>query len=132
MDSPRQPVRWFAVLLLLYLAGHAIVRAQLPFSLEYDEAEQLIHVQSLEWGYFAQPPLYTWLLWPVVQVLGVSVLALLVVKFLLLGLLYTLLYAVARKFGLDGWRAFAVAFSPLLLPIFAWESVRMMTHTILL
>jgi hypothetical protein len=35
-----------------------------------DNIEQLIWVRSLEWGYYKHPPLPTWLLWPVVQVLG--------------------------------------------------------------
>lgn len=37
-----------------------------------DNIEQLIWVRSLEWGYYKHPPLPTWLLWPVVQVLGWS------------------------------------------------------------
>ncbi|WP_241075859.1 glycosyltransferase family 39 protein [Achromobacter insuavis] len=35
-----------------------------------DNIEQLIWVRSLEWGYYKHPPLPTWLLWPVVQLLG--------------------------------------------------------------
>lgn len=35
-----------------------------------DNIEQLIWVRSLEWGYYKHPPLPTWLLWPIVQVLG--------------------------------------------------------------
>ena len=35
-----------------------------------DNIEQLIWVRSLEWGYYKHPPLATWLLWPVVQLLG--------------------------------------------------------------
>ncbi|NMK47487.1 glycosyltransferase family 39 protein [Achromobacter sp. Bel] len=37
-----------------------------------DNIEQLTWVRSLEWGYYKHPPLPTWLLWPVVQVLGWS------------------------------------------------------------
>jgi len=35
-----------------------------------DNIEQLTWVRSLEWGYYKHPPLPTWLLWPVVQLLG--------------------------------------------------------------
>ncbi|WYX49397.1 hypothetical protein WJ977_19460 [Achromobacter xylosoxidans] len=35
-----------------------------------DNIEQLIWVRSLEWGYYKHPPLPTWLLWPVVRLLG--------------------------------------------------------------
>ena len=37
-----------------------------------DNIEQLTWVRSLEWGYYKHPPLPTWLLWPVVQLLGWS------------------------------------------------------------
>ena len=35
-----------------------------------DNIEQLIWVRSLEWGYYKHPPLPTWLLWPVAQLMG--------------------------------------------------------------
>jgi 4-amino-4-deoxy-L-arabinose transferase-like glycosyltransferase len=37
-----------------------------------DNVEQLTWVRSLEWGYYKHPPLPTWLLWPVVQALGLN------------------------------------------------------------
>lgn len=37
-----------------------------------DNIEQLTWVRSLEWGYYKHPPLPTWLLWPLVRVLGWS------------------------------------------------------------
>ncbi|CAB3684626.1 glycosyltransferase family 39 protein [Achromobacter pestifer] len=37
-----------------------------------DNIEQLTWVRSLEWGYYKHPPLPTWLLWPVVRVMGWS------------------------------------------------------------
>ncbi|MEK8052227.1 glycosyltransferase family 39 protein [Ideonella sp. DXS22W] len=37
-----------------------------------DNAEQLSWVRSLEWGYYKHPPLPTVLLWPFVQVLGLT------------------------------------------------------------
>ena len=40
-----------------------------------DNIEQLTWVRSLEWGYYKHPPLPTWLLWPVVQLLGLRPLA---------------------------------------------------------
>ena len=35
-----------------------------------DNIEQLIWTGSLEWGYYKHPPLPTWLLWPIVKILG--------------------------------------------------------------
>ena len=40
-----------------------------------DNIEQLTWVRSLEWGYYKHPPLPTWLLWPVVQLLGLRSIA---------------------------------------------------------
>ncbi len=40
------------------------------YGMHMDNAEQLVWVRSLEWGYFKHPPLVTWLLWPWVQIFG--------------------------------------------------------------
>ena len=45
------------------------------FAPPIDNIEQLTWVRSLEWGYYKHPPLPTWLLWPVVQLLGLRPLA---------------------------------------------------------
>src|SRR5262245_55290931 len=124
--------RIFLILLALYLAAHAAIRLELSRSLEFDEAEQLVFVQSPTLGYSAQPPLYTWALFPLVQVFGTNVFALTLLKIGLLGAMYLLLYRVARHVLGDERLACLAAFSPLLVPCFGWEAIRMMTHTALL
>lgn len=37
-----------------------------------DDIEQLVWVRTLAWGYYKHPPLPTWLIWPAVQLFGVS------------------------------------------------------------
>lgn len=120
----------FYPLLALYILAHLTLRLLFFRNLQYDEAEQFVFVQQLAWGYSGQGPLYTWLFWGLAQVLGANLVTLTLLKMALLAALYALLYAVAlrvvpRYAGL-------VAFSPLLVPTFAWESLRMMTHTALL
>ena len=89
--------RWLVGLILLFLAGHALCRALTWNHLEYDEAEQLVLVQSLEWGYYYQPPLYTWLLWPWVKLLGPTVFPLMIVRTLLYVALFRLMYVLAYR-----------------------------------
>ena len=58
----------FAALWLSLLAASSLVAP-------IDNIEQLTWVRSLEWGYYKHPPLPTWLLWPVVELLGLRPLA---------------------------------------------------------
>jgi hypothetical protein len=125
------PVPTFFGLLTLYLVVQAGVRLLMWESLEYDESEQLVFGQRLASWYSAQPPLYTWLVYGLTQVLGPSVLLLSIVKFALLGALYLLLRRLAGQVAAPPLAAVA-AFTPLLSPLFAWESVRIMTHTTLM
>jgi 4-amino-4-deoxy-L-arabinose transferase-like glycosyltransferase len=123
--------RRFLFLLALYLVPHAIIRLLLWNSLEYDEAEQLLFAQSLALGYSPQPPLYTWLLWPLVRLFGANVFALTLLKVGVLAGVYLLLYRLAARLLKDGRLACLAAFSPLVTQVFAWEAIRMMTHTAL-
>lgn len=123
---------WFACLILIYLSLHAVIRLLQWHSLEYDEAEQLYFAQTMAWGYSGQPPLYTWLIALLVKLTGSQVLALVILKFTLLAAVYFLLYDLALRFIQQKHLAFAVAITPWLMPVFAWESIRLMTHTTLL
>jgi hypothetical protein len=124
--------RWFLYAIAVYLGAHAILRAILFRNIEFDEAEQLLFVQSLALGYSSQPPLYTWLYWCVVQLFGPNVFSLTLVRFGLLAALYYLLYAVASRLLRDPRKAALAAACPLLIPFFAWEAVRNITHTCLM
>lgn len=124
--------RRFLFLLALYLVPHAIIRLLLSRSLEFDEAEQLLFAQTLAPGYSPQPPLYTWLLWPLVRTFGANVLALTLLKIGLLAAIFALLHRLAARVIDDGRLALLATFTPLLMPVFAWEAIRMMTHTALL
>ncbi len=75
IDSPGKPIThsfvWI-VLGILSLFGAAWLShfAGTSYGMHMDNAEQLVWVRSLEWGYFKHPPMVTWLLWPFVQILG--------------------------------------------------------------
>ncbi|MEO1471701.1 MAG: glycosyltransferase, partial [Pseudomonadota bacterium] len=63
-------IAWAPVAILVYFALQAASRVLAPGGLNLDEAEQMVAVQALDWGYGAQPPLYTWLQIAVFQVTG--------------------------------------------------------------
>src|SRR4029078_5317266 len=90
-------VRWVWLFAAGVLLAHTAIRCGLSRNLDVDEAEQLVLVQTWSAGYSAQPPLYTWLLWPVVQVVGANVMALALMKLVVLGLLYWLMARLARQ-----------------------------------
>lgn len=124
--------KWrFGLLLLLYITSHFALRVVISPALELDEAEQMVLTQSLELGYGEQPPLYTWLQWLFFQALGPGVAALALLKHALLALLYACTYLSARRVLEDARLSALAAFSLLLIPSFAWEALRDLTHSVL-
>lgn len=122
---------WFILVLTVYLVSLAILRLFVSKYIEYDDAEQILFAQSLSLGYSAQPPLYTWLLWCMIQLFGANILSLLVLRIALLAAFYILLFLVARRVLFDDRLASLAALSPMLMPLFSWEIPRL-THTLLL
>ena len=121
------PLPW----LLALAAAHVALRVAVSSGVKWDEAEQVLWSQQLQWGYGVQPPLYTWLQWTVNQALGPSVLALSVLKHALLALTYALMWLAGRELLGSRRGAWLAAASLLLLPPLAWDSVRDRTHTVL-
>jgi 4-amino-4-deoxy-L-arabinose transferase-like glycosyltransferase len=135
LDAPRaialrsltdRPLLW----LLALAAAHVAVRVAVSPALKWDEAEQMLWSQQLQWGYGAQPPLYTWLQWGVNQLFGPSVLALALLKHALIALTCVLLWLAAREL-MDRRAAWWASASLWLLPAFGWYAVNDLTHTVL-
>jgi hypothetical protein len=91
----------FLLPLLLYVAVQSGLCLKALPGLHFDEAEQEVWSQSLAWGYGVQPPLYTWLVWALFRVTGVSTVTLVALKATLLAGLIGLLYATARRWLRD-------------------------------
>lgn len=88
--------RVFWIVLPLYILALMLLRGGLMPVASQDDAEQLILAQSLAGGYGpAQPPLYTWLVWLTGQIVGPGLLAVLIVKYVCLYLLFAFLAAAA-------------------------------------
>ncbi|MCC2609100.1 ArnT family glycosyltransferase [Neorhizobium petrolearium] len=120
--------------LLIVLAGYFllnfIVRMALPHSLELDEAEQSYFSQWLLAGYSSQPPLYNWLQYAVVQVFGLSLVTLSLLKNLLLFASYGFYWLAARQVLRDRRLAAVAALGLLTIPQVAFEAQRDLSHTV--
>jgi 4-amino-4-deoxy-L-arabinose transferase-like glycosyltransferase len=125
-DVLEHPLRWLLIWALLLV----LLRLWSSPALELDEAEQMLWSQQLLWGYGAQPPLYTWLQWGVSALLGPGLLALSVLKMGLLASTYAFIWRVARE-ALPPRMAWWAAASMVWLPVMGWESLRDLTHTVL-
>src|SRR5919201_3146120 len=95
-------VWWEAPGFVAVLAGfglvHLVLRVWLPPVVTGDDSRELMFTQTLEWGYQArQPPLYNWLVWGAVKLVGVGVLAATVVKYAVLAVAYGFVYAAGRR-----------------------------------
>lgn len=131
-DAPADSRLLFYLPLALYLGIHLLLRLGISSTLQHDEAEQPVLSQSLAWGYSGQPPLYTWLVWSLAQVFGMSTFTLSLLKTGILAAIYVLLYRCAYLVLEDMRRAALAAGSLLLVPMFAWEFLRDFTHSPLL
>jgi len=123
--------RGVTAVLLAYLVLHVLVRLVVSDSLTADDAREALYGQTLAWGYQApQPPLYNWVVWAAFQVLGVSVLALTVVKYAFLGAAYAFVYASARRLVPEGRLAALATFSLWLVAPINWTLHEALTHSV--
>jgi 4-amino-4-deoxy-L-arabinose transferase-like glycosyltransferase len=120
-----------AAVLLAYLVLHGLVRLVVSDSLTVDDSREALYGQTLAWGYQAsQPPLYNWAVWGAFRVLGVSLLALTVVKYAFLGVAYAFVYASARRLVPDHRLAALATFSLWLVVPINWILHEALTHSV--
>lgn len=108
-----------------------MIRISEPTGLELDEGAELVRAQAFQFGYGTQPPLYTWLLIPLMAIGGPAIWPLALVKNLLLFGTHAFVYGSGRQLGLPVGTALLASSSMLLLPQIGWESQRDLTHTVL-
>ncbi len=114
----------------LYLMGHALLRLALSPTLGIDDAEQILFAQHWAFGYrFRQPPLFTWMLVPIVDLAGPSVLAVSLVRYTLLAVTYVFIYLTARLCVTDQRMAGLAVLSFALIYVFAYYAHHDLTHT---
>ncbi len=121
-------VIWGCVLAVLFL-----MRAFLFPGTSADDAEQLISAQDWALGYGVRnPPFFTWLVLLSQQLFGVSIAAVVSVKFGLLAISIWLLHHAARTVLEDEKLAALAALSPLAIYYVAWDAAFHYTHSVLL
>ena len=114
----------------LYLVGHLLLRLALSPTLGIDDAEQMLFAQHWAFGYrFRQPPLFTWMLVPVIDVIGSSLLAISLVRYALLAITFVFLYLTARLCLSDQRLAGLAVLSFTLIYVFAYYAHHDLTHT---
>jgi hypothetical protein len=98
-----------------------------------DDAEQLIFSQSLELGYSTgNPPLITWLVILFQQIFGVTVLAVVTLKFALLWATYYLVYRCAVRVLTEERLAALATLSLFAIYYIAWDSVFNYSNSLLM
>ncbi|MGK6317517.1 ArnT family glycosyltransferase [Neorhizobium sp. DT-125] len=118
------------IVLAVYFAVNVIVRLSIPHALELDEAEQSYFSQWLLAGYSSQPPFYNWLQYAVVQVFGLSLATLSLLKNLLLFGSYLFYFLAARQVLRDRQLAVVATLGLLTIPQVAFEAQRDLSHTV--
>lgn len=117
-------------LISLYLLGHFAIRLMLSPSLGIDDAEQILFAQHWAFGYrFRQPPLFTWTLLPVIDLVGPGVLAVSLIRYVFLGITYVFFYLTARLCLGDQRLAGLAVLSFASIYIFAFYAHHDLTHT---
>ncbi len=131
-----EPLAWLARpgvvvgLIGFYLLGHFLLRLALSPTLGIDDAEQILFAQRWDFGYrFRQPPLFTWLLLPVIKAIGPGVLAISLVRYALLGATFLFFYLAARLCLHDQRMAGLAALSFPLIYVFGYYAHHDLTHT---
>jgi 4-amino-4-deoxy-L-arabinose transferase-like glycosyltransferase len=117
------------LVVVAYFAVNALARALTPGSLGLDEAQIMVHAQSLEWGYGLQPPLYAWLQHAAFALAGEGKATLAGVKYGLLAVAFVGVWATARLAGAGPLAAAAATLLLMFVPGIAWEAQRALTHT---
>ena len=107
-----------------------MVRVFVSDTAELDESEQVLLAQQWQWGYGLQPPLYTWIQARFFAVFGQNIFALSFLKHLLLFGTFAFTYWTATEISDDGATPLLAMLSLLLVPQFAWESHRDLTHSV--
>ncbi len=118
-------------LIIVYFAGQALLRVSLFPILAQDEAQQVLFAQDLRLGYDEQPALYTWIVYLLFQLFGISVVALAALKALLLTAFHLFTYATMRRLA-SPFAAMLASASLFLIPQIGWGMQRDLTHTVLM
>lgn len=118
--------------LAFYFSLHIILRVVSSPALELDEGEQVVLSQWLLPFYLEQPPLYTWLQIAIINIFGINVFSLSVLKNTLLFLSYLFILLSVKKITNNNCKAILASVSLIFIPQISWSVQRDLTHSVLL
>ena len=95
-NPTRVDYRW-PLLFLAYFSLQILLRTAIGRGLGIDEAELMLTARTLEWGYGAQPPLYSWIQHGLFALFGETIFALALLKNSFLCLTYLALFSLLRS-----------------------------------
>ena len=126
-------LRGVAIVYVAYGVLHALVTRIPGPALALDDVKLNVVTQSLQAGYLpGNPPLYEWLLIAAQQIAGPSLLAVLLVKYFLIGASGVFAYLLANEVMRDDRWAALTSLSLILLYQFGWNAHQAFTHTLTL
>ena len=135
-DTSAAALAWLAEprvilgLIGLYIIAHFMLRLALSPTLGIDDAEQILFAQHWAFGYrFRQPPLFTWMLLPVIELIGPGIVAVSLVRYALLAITFVFLYLTARLCLQDQRLAGLAGLSFAAIYVFAYYAHHDLTHT---
>ncbi len=96
-----------------------------------DQAAELVRSQAWQWGYGSQPPLYTWIAKLLLALTGPALWPLLLLKAAILSGLAAALLLIGRQLQFSRAQQWISVVGLALIPQFAWESQRDLTHSVL-
>jgi 4-amino-4-deoxy-L-arabinose transferase-like glycosyltransferase len=121
----------FLALLGLYAGVHVALRLTLSPVVAIDDAREALLSQTFELGYQPrQPPLYNWLVWGSVRVLGISTAVVILCRYATLAVAYVFLYLSATHALGHRVLALLAAFSLILMGPFNWDAHEELTHSL--
>jgi 4-amino-4-deoxy-L-arabinose transferase-like glycosyltransferase len=122
--------RHVALLIAAYLLVHLGVRLSMGPALGFDDAEQALFAQHWLPSYrLRAPPLFTWALVAISPLTGIGVLAVSLLRYALLAMLFAFTYLTARRLIRDPGLAALATFSFTAIYVFGYYSHHDLTHT---
>ncbi|MDM7463226.1 MAG: hypothetical protein P3W95_006200, partial [Tepidimonas taiwanensis] len=120
---------WWWVGLAAVYVGWAVARWLWVPGLEFDEAEQMLHLQRLRPGYGPQPPLFEWSLWALHTLTGgPALLVLALLKAALFVMISVGVAHAARQAGGDGGRGARWGWGGWTLAPLGWSAPGRLEH----
>jgi len=128
VSSPKK----FYALISLITVSHFIIRGFLYPGAPNDDAEQLLFSQIFDWGYgVSNPPLYTWMVIAIQQIVGIENWSVSLIKFFAYFLIFHFMYLLGLRVLEDHQLVVLCALSPFLLYYISWDSILTYSHSIL-